>query len=93
MDEKETKLEMKIYAIELFIANLMAKDLIISAEDPVLFLHEMQNQMIQGVKSLDFSQYDQSESDLISGELEAAVDRIWGMVSEQTNQVLRHRRG
>ena len=90
MDEKEIKLEMRLYAMELFIANLMAIGIVSSGENPAGVLQEMRNQMVQGARKLTFPGYEATESDLLSGELEVAVDKIWEMAGAQVNAVLRH---
>jgi len=88
MDESEIKAEVRLWALEVLVANSFA---MLCALDPAPddLLAKIHQQMIEGARKKTFPGLHAAQSDVISSELEAAVDRLLGMVGMQ----MRHGRG
>jgi hypothetical protein len=82
MTEQEIKDEMRLWALEVLVANAFSM-LVALDEDPHSFFRLVKKQMIDGAKQRTFSGVDAATSDLYSAELEGAVTRLMDMVSSQ----------
>jgi len=82
MNEDEAKLNMRLYALELLVANVFA---MLCTLDPLPddFLARIQKQMIKAAQKQGFPGFDPAESDFLSAELEAALSRLLGMAGSQ----------
>ncbi|MGP0088473.1 MAG: hypothetical protein ACLPKB_00680 [Xanthobacteraceae bacterium] len=89
MTEDEIKAEMRLWALEVLVCNLVA---IWSLTDrnPADLLRQTREQMIEGARKRTFPEAaDPALSDLYSAELESAVARLMDMGSEQMRLVLK----
>ncbi len=94
MDEKTIKAEMRLYAMETFVASLLLALCLQNApDDPLAAFEKIRAQMTKGLRRQTFPDVDPAMSDLLSAELEAAATRLAAMVSEQINVVVKARRG
>jgi hypothetical protein len=75
MNEAEIKREMRLWSIEVLVANLLAM-LCELDPTPVDLFVKIRDQMIEGARKQAFPDLDPAESDVLSGELEAAVSRL-----------------
>jgi hypothetical protein len=92
MDENELKLQMRLYAVEILAANLLAMSCLQSSLDPSNLIARLRQQIVEGARGHTFPGLeDPAMSDLYSAELEAAVDRLMEMATAQTNVVLQAR--
>jgi hypothetical protein len=82
MSEDDIKDEMRLWAIEVALANLYV---MVCALDPnpVSLFDQIQKQMIAGAKKRTFPEVGAAMSDLYSAELENAVTRLTDMVRAQ----------
>jgi hypothetical protein len=84
MTEDEIKAEMRLIALEHFVVNLFALSVLQeNPEHPLEFFEMVQKQMIAGAHRQTFPAVDPSMSDLLSAELEAAIDRLAKSVADQ----------
>jgi hypothetical protein len=92
--EDEIKTEMRLYVLEVCLANLYALTVFANAPNaPKAAFEHMKQQMLAGARGQTFSGLrDPALSDLHSAELENAVARFASMVSEQINVVLAGRK-
>src|SRR6266481_5564414 len=72
MDEAEVKLQMRLWALEVFVANAFAM-LCAQDPDPDDLLGKINRQMIEGSKRQSFPGFDPAESDVLASDFEAAV--------------------
>jgi hypothetical protein len=86
-DERAIRAEMRLWALEVLVCNVVAV-LLASDSAPQELLERTRRQMIEGARRRTFDGLDAAQSDLFSAELEAAVTRLMDMVAEQ----MRHRR-
>lgn len=89
--EQEIKTEVRLYAIEIFVANLLSISCL-STSAPKAVIDQMRLQLRQGANK-PLIGLDAAMSDMISAELESAVDRLAGMASEQIDSTLKHAQG
>ena len=82
-DEQAIKSEMRLWALEVLVTNLLAMVCTLD-RDPGALLNQIRERMIEGAKSRTFPGYDAAMSDLLSAELESAVARLMDMGSAQT---------
>jgi hypothetical protein len=83
MDNEEAiRAQMRLWALEVLVCNLFA---VMCASDPapLELFDRTRDQMISGARQRAFGDFDPAQSDLFSGELEAAVARLMDMVGEQ----------
>ena len=93
MNEDAIKAEVRLYVLEVFVANLFALTCAQHApSNPSGAFQEVQNQMLTGARGLTFPGIDPAASDLLSAEIEDAVSRLGAMVSEQIGVALRRPR-
>lgn len=79
----ETSAEMRLWALEVVVVNLMVLSLVQSGH-PQEFLAKMREGMIDGARQMTFPGFaDAAQSDHASGELEGAIIRLMDMASEQ----------
>ena len=90
MNEQEIKAEMRLWALEVLVCNSLVVSLAQTGK-PLELLDEIRQQMIFGARQRPFPGFDAAQSDLLSAELEGAVDRLLGMASEQISRGLRGR--
>ena len=92
MTEEFIKAEVRLYVIEVFVANFFALTCAqLEPTAPAGLFGEIQKQMLTGARSLTFPDVDPAMSDMLSAEIEAAVSRLGAMVSEQISRGLRGR--
>ena len=82
MDEQAVKAEMRLCVLEKLVCDLLVMNLSLTPH-PQEFLEKMRAEMIEGSRRRTFPGFDAAQSDLLSAELEGAVDRLLGMASEQ----------
>jgi hypothetical protein len=82
MDEAAIKAEMRLCVLEKLVCDLLVMNLSLTPY-PKEFLEKMRAEMIEGSRRRTFPGFDPAQSDLLSAELEGAVDRLLGMASEQ----------
>jgi hypothetical protein len=82
MTEAEIKSEMRLWALELVVANSFASICMMDAK-PDAVLKQVHDQMIRGAKKRTFSGVHPAMSDLFSSALETALDRLIGMAGVQ----------
>jgi hypothetical protein len=87
-NEDAIKAEMRLWALEVLVCNLFAVSLIATGRPGALF-SQVRQQILQGAKLKTFSGVDPALSDLLSAELETAVDRLLEMASAQIPAHLR----
>jgi hypothetical protein len=94
MDEKALKIEMRLYAIEVFVANLFAMHLLQTESNaPLAAFEAMKTQMLDGARKLTIPDADPPVSALLSGEIEDAVAHLANLVNEQISWTLQfHKR-
>jgi hypothetical protein len=84
-DERAIKAEMRLWALEALVCNVVAV-ILASDPDPQELLARTRRQMIEGAKQRTFEGFDAAQSDLFSAELEAAVARLMDMVAAQMHR-------
>jgi hypothetical protein len=93
MTEDEIKLEARLFAIEAAVCQLLVALLFQSDDDPLAALEIQRKQWLAGAKQKTFPELgDPALSDLMSAELEAAVDRLAGMEEALLKDMLRRLR-
>jgi hypothetical protein len=92
MDETSLKNDVRLYALEVMVANLWAINLIGSGH-PQQFLEQIRHQMMNAARNATVPSADPATSDLLAAELESALDRLLRMVDEQIGVVLRRQQG
>lgn len=93
MDEKALKTEMRLYVIEVFVANLFAMHCLQTEPNaPLAAFEAIKNQMLEGAQRLTIPG-DAVVSALLSGEIEDAVAHLAGLVSEQISGTLKYAGG
>lgn len=80
MEETAIKAECRLYALEWAVAQLWAAELRKTGAAPET-LAGVRGQAIGGARQLGFTGVDPATSDLLSAELEGAVDRMFMMVA------------
>jgi len=91
VNEAELKLEMRLYAVELFVANIVALHCL-NTKKPLESFEETKNQMLSGARQQTFPNAgDPATSDLYSAELEHALDVMLTLVKIQVDAVLKDR--
>jgi hypothetical protein len=91
MDEDALKLEMRLYAVELFVVNILALHCL-NTKPPLETFEKTKEQMLTGARQQTFPRVgDPATSDLLSAELEDALRVILTMVKTQINAVLKDR--
>jgi hypothetical protein len=91
MTQDELSAEVRLYAIEGLLTNLLATQLLMTGV-PQQLLATLRQQMIEGARLRAFPELgDAAMSDAAAAELEAAVDRLMEMGSAQINQALQAR--
>jgi hypothetical protein len=91
--EHELKLQMRLYAVELLAAKMLAMSLLLQPEpDPSRRMAKIRQQMVHPAQPHTFPDLDPAMSDLLSAELEAAVDRLMEMATVQIDQALQARK-
>lgn len=83
MDEAAVKAEWRLYAVEWAVSQLWATFLRLHGVGPEL-LDQIRQQAIASARAKTFQNLDPAMSDLMSAELEAAIDRILQMISAQS---------
>jgi hypothetical protein len=84
MNEKSIKAEMRLYAVESFVATLFAIHCVeLDPSEPLKPLESAKKGLIEGAQKKTFSRQDPAMSDLLSAELEAAVTRLLAMAHEK----------
>jgi hypothetical protein len=93
MTEAEIRAEARLYALECVVCQTLALiHLQIAAADPLSVLEQQRQQAIHGARQKAFPELnDPALSDLMSAELEAAVDRLADMEKALLEGVLRSR--
>ena len=81
-DEQAIRAEMRLWALEVLVTNLLAMVCTLD-RDPAALLNQIRERMIEGAKSRTFPGYDAAMSDLLSAELESAVARLMDMGTAQ----------
>jgi hypothetical protein len=91
--EDTAKLEMRLCALEAMTANLFAvMALMAPGISPDQLITRARSQMIAGAQGKTFPEFrDPALSQLFAIELEAAIDCLLGMVSEQITLLQQHR--
>lgn len=79
--EQQIKEEVRLYAVEWMVCQLASVLLTATGQGNVI-LSQMRQQAIAGARGKTFQSVDPAMSDLLSAELEAAVDRLLGMTKE-----------
>jgi hypothetical protein len=82
MDESEVKAEMRLWALEVLVANAFAMLCALDPSPDDLFA-KIRRQMIESSKKQTFRGFDAGESDVLSSEFEAAISRLLEMVATQ----------
>ncbi len=82
MNEAEIKREMRLWALEILVANLLAMLCELDPTPMDLFV-KIRAQMIESSKKQAFSDLEPAESDFLSAEFEAAVSRLMEMAGTQ----------
>jgi hypothetical protein len=91
MTQDELSAEVRLYAIEGLLTNLLATQLLMTGV-PQQLLATLRQQMIEGARLRAFPELgDAAMSDAAAAELEAAVDRLMEMGSAQIDQALQAR--
>ncbi len=83
MNETEIKAEMRLWTLEVVVANAFAMLCASLDPKPEDLLKQIHDQMIEGAKKRTFSGVHPAMSDHYSAELQVAVDRLMGMVGTQ----------
>ncbi|WP_027055704.1 hypothetical protein [Mesorhizobium erdmanii] len=78
MNEDELKGEVRLYALEWMICQ-MASVLLRASGDPAGILAKTREQALAGARQKTFANVNPAVSDLLSAELESAVDRLLTM--------------
>jgi hypothetical protein len=88
--EDKVKLHMRLYAIEIVVANSLAASVLLDPKitDPVQTIASIRGQMVHSASTHTFPDVDPAMSQLLSVELEDAVDRLMEMATGQINAVL-----
>jgi hypothetical protein len=81
-DEQAIKLEMRLWALEVLVCNILAV-IASSDSDPNELMKKTREQMISGAQQHTFPEVDPAMSDLLSAELEAAITRLMDMANSQ----------
>jgi hypothetical protein len=79
---KEIETECRLYALEWYVCLLHAANYVQMGEAGPAMLEQARQQAIRGVRQKTFPAFDPAMSDLLSAELETAVDRLLGMTKE-----------
>jgi hypothetical protein len=92
--ESEVKAEMRLYILEVFLANILAINCCAAEpSDPKGAFAKAKEQMIGAAQTQSFPGLaDAALSDLYAAELESAVTRIASMVDEQIDLLVKARR-
>ena len=93
MTENEVRTEARLYALECVFCQMSALlHLQVGGADPLSALEQQRQQALQGARQKTFPELDDPAlSDLMSAELEAAVDRLARMERALLEGVLRAR--
>jgi hypothetical protein len=91
-EEDELRLQIRVYAVEILAINLLATSCLQASSDPSTLIATVRQQMLQGAKVPFPGIDDPALSDMLSGELESAVDRLMEMGTAQINAVLEARK-
>lgn len=93
MTEDEIKNWMRIYAVEILAVNQLAYlCLTVAPAAPQKLAAEIRQQLIETARKHGFPDFDPAMSDLLSAELEVALDRLMEMVDGQITAVIDSRR-
>lgn len=79
MNQEEIKAEVRLYAIESLLAQVLA-GLCKGTPDPVAYFRISKTQAVAGTRGKIFHGVDPTMSDHYSAELELAVARLWDLV-------------
>jgi hypothetical protein len=79
LTEDELKSECRLYAVEWVAALLFAAHFRQMGDDGPAFLEQARQQALAGARQKTFAGLDPAMSDLLSAEIESAVDRLLGM--------------
>jgi hypothetical protein len=80
--EDDIKAECRLYAVEWAVSILLAGNFRQMGPEGTLLFERTRQQAIEGVRQKTFPAVDPTMSDLLSAELESAVDRLLGMAKE-----------
>jgi hypothetical protein len=80
--EDDIKAECRIYAVEWAVSLLLAAQFLQMGDEGAAMLERARQQALQGARRKAFPDLDPAMSDLLSAELESAVDRLLGMTKE-----------
>jgi hypothetical protein len=78
-DEIEIKAECRFYALEVMFCRLLATTFRQMGAAGDAMLEETRQQSLEGARQQTFPALDPAMSDLVSAELESAIDRLLGM--------------
>jgi hypothetical protein len=91
MNEDQIKTEMRFWALEIIVCNLLAIQCL-QHPTPLELLKMLREQSLMGARLRTFPGFDPAMSDLLSAELEAAIGHLMGMAHEQIGVALGHRK-
>jgi hypothetical protein len=80
--ESDIKSDMRLWAVETLVVNLMTI-MCVTEGNPLELAERTRAQMLAGARQRTFPEADPATSDLLSAELESAVERLMGMAIEQ----------
>lgn len=84
MDESAVKFEMRLFALESIVCQHLAT--FYQSQSPQLF-EAVRKQAIEGTKRQTFAGANPEQSDLLSAELETAIDRLYSMIKSHLEKV------
>ncbi len=94
--EHDLKLQMRLYAVEVLVANLLAA-VCLQISDPANLIAEIRRQIVKGARLRTLAGLDDpaisdlfsAMSDVFVPELESSVERLMGMASSHINAALK----
>jgi hypothetical protein len=82
MDEQAIKAEIRLWALECVVSQLWATIYQMAGGDPLAHFEKRRKALLESARRQTFPNLDPAMSDLVSAELEAAVDALLGQQKE-----------
>jgi hypothetical protein len=89
MNEREVKAEMRLFALESVFCQIAAT---IFQQMPRAIFDGAKRQAIEGAQKQTFAGGDAAESDLLSAELQIALERLYDLIEHHLDSVQKSRR-
>ena len=82
------KQEIRLWTLEMLVVNLLTSTILATGQ-PAKLMKDVRTQLTESARQRTFPSFDPAMSDYLSGELEAAFDRLLAIAEAQLPQLLK----